>query len=82
MPSYDTTSQQRVLRRCIHDQKIAGVASGLADYLDTDVDTVRIALVLLAIFGGLAVPLYAAAWLLIPEEGADTSVAQDLLQHV
>ena len=33
----------------------------------------------LVFLGGLAVPLYLAGWLLIPEEGSDTSVAEDLL---
>jgi hypothetical protein len=33
------------------------------------------------LLGGLAVPLYLAGWLLIPEEGAGTSVAEELLAH-
>ena len=33
----------------------------------------------LALFGGLAVPLYLAGWLLIPEVETDRSVAEDLL---
>ena len=33
----------------------------------------------LAFLGGLAVPLYAAGWLLIPDEETDTSVAEELL---
>ena len=35
--------------------------------------------VALALLGGLAVPLYLAGWLLIPEEGTDVSVAEELL---
>ncbi len=58
---------------------LAGVAGGLADYFDVDPVVVRIGLLVLALMGGLAVPLYLAAWLLIPEEGTDTSVAEDLL---
>ena len=58
---------------------LAGVAGGLADYFDVDPVIVRIGLLVLALVGGLAVPLYLAAWLLIPEEGTDTSVAEDLL---
>jgi hypothetical protein len=29
--------------------------------------------------GGLAVPLYLAGWLMIPEEGAEFSVAEELI---
>ena len=58
---------------------LAGVAGGLADYFDIDPVVVRIGLLVLALVGGLAVPLYLAAWLLIPEEGSDISVAEELL---
>jgi phage shock protein PspC (stress-responsive transcriptional regulator) len=60
---------------------LAGVAAGIADHLDLDVTLVRIVLVVLAFVGGLAVPLYLAAWLLIPDEGADVSVAEDLIDQ-
>ncbi len=57
---------------------LAGVASGLADYFDVDPMLVRIGFVVLTLVGGLAVPLYLAGWLLIPEEGAHLSVAEEL----
>ncbi|MDQ2727868.1 MAG: PspC domain-containing protein [Actinomycetota bacterium] len=71
----------RVLRRCPHGRMLGGVAAGAADYLDVDPVTVRIALVLLALVGGVAIPLYIAAWLLIPEEGSEMSIAEHLLHH-
>jgi len=58
---------------------VAGVASGVAHYFDLDPMLVRIAFAALALFGGLALPVYVAGWLLIPEEGADLSVAEELL---
>jgi phage shock protein PspC (stress-responsive transcriptional regulator) len=58
---------------------VAGVASGVARFFDVDPTLVRIAFVALALVGGLAFPLYLAGWLLIPEEGADLSVAEQLL---
>jgi phage shock protein PspC (stress-responsive transcriptional regulator) len=58
---------------------VAGVAAGLADYFDIDPTLVRIGFVVLTLLGGLAVPLYLAGWLLIPEEGTDLSVAEELL---
>ena len=60
---------------------LAGVAAGLADYFDVDPTLVRVGFVVLSLMGGLAVPLYLAGWLLIPAEGADTSVAEDLLSR-
>ena len=70
------------LRRSGAGRLIAGVAAGLADYLDVDVAIVRIVFVALALLGGLGVPLYAAAWLLVPEEGAEETVADELLGHL
>jgi phage shock protein PspC (stress-responsive transcriptional regulator) len=58
---------------------LAGVAVGLADYFDVDPTIVRIGFVALAFVGGLAVPLYLAGWLLIPDEENDMSVAEELL---
>jgi len=58
---------------------VAGVAAGVADYFDVDPTIVRIGFVVLAFLGGLAVPLYAAGWLLIPDEDSDFSVAEELL---
>jgi phage shock protein PspC (stress-responsive transcriptional regulator) len=67
------------LHRRSEGRMLAGVASGLADYFDIDPILVRIGFVALSLLGGLAVPLYLAGWLLIPEEGADVSVAEELL---
>jgi phage shock protein PspC (stress-responsive transcriptional regulator) len=60
---------------------LAGVAVGLADYLDVDPTLVRIGFVALAFLGGLAVPLYLAGWLLIPDVGAERSIAEELLER-
>ena len=60
---------------------VAGVAAGLADYLDLDPTLVRLGFVGLALLGGLAVPLYLAGWLLIPDEGVDSSVLEEMLSH-
>jgi phage shock protein C len=69
------------LHRVAHHRMVAGVAGGLADYFDVDATIVRIGFVALAFLGGLAVPLYLAGWLLIPAEGADHSVAEELLER-
>lgn len=78
----DTTAgtEQRKLRRTHDGRIIAGVCSGAARFFDIDVNLVRIALAVFTLFGGAGIALYAIGWLLIPEEGADKTVAEDLVQ--
>lgn len=59
------------LRRTTVDRKVAGVAGGLARHLDVDPIILRVAFVVLAFFGGAGLVLYAAGWLLLPEDGQD-----------
>ncbi len=67
------------LHRGVRGRMLAGVAVGVADYFDIDPTIVRVGFVALAFLGGLAVPLYLAGWLLIPDEETDVSVAEELL---
>jgi phage shock protein PspC (stress-responsive transcriptional regulator) len=78
----DTESHRpRTIRRPFHDRIITGTAAGIAAYLDLDPTIVRIAFVALIVLGGAGLPLYLAAFVLIPEQGADQSIAMDLLDH-
>ena len=70
------------LRRPVHDRMLAGVASGIADYLGVDETLVRIAIVVATFFGCAGIAVYLAGWLLIPEEGSDQSLASELIQSV
>jgi phage shock protein PspC (stress-responsive transcriptional regulator) len=70
------------LRRPVHDRMLAGVGSGIADYLGVDETLVRIAIVVATFFGGAGIVVYLAGWLLIPEEGSDQSLASELLQSI
>jgi phage shock protein PspC (stress-responsive transcriptional regulator) len=71
----------RLLRRPAGGRVLGGVAAGLAAYFAVDVAHVRIILVALSFLAGAAIPLYLAAWLLIPEEGSDTAIADEVLNH-
>ena len=71
----------RLLRRPSGGRILGGVAAGLANYFAVDVAYVRIILVVLAFLGGVAVPLYLAAWVLIPAEGSGTAIAGEVLNH-
>jgi len=73
--------EPRLLRRKSEGRILGGVAAGLAAYFALDVAHVRIILVALSFLGGAAVPLYLAAWLLVPEEGSDTPIADEALTH-
>lgn len=61
----------RVLYRDPKNGKIAGVCSGLAEYLDIDVSVIRIVWVLFIIFGGAGLLLYIIAALIIPAKSGD-----------
>jgi phage shock protein PspC (stress-responsive transcriptional regulator) len=77
-----TTTDQATpqLRRPAEGRMLAGVAAGIAHYLDVDVTAVRIILAVLAIVGGAGVPIYLAAWLLIPDEASGQSIVGGFLQ--
>jgi phage shock protein PspC (stress-responsive transcriptional regulator) len=63
-------------RRSTTDRKIAGVAGGLGRHLNIDPTVLRVLFVVLVFFGGAGLVLYAAAWLIVPEEGSEKSVVQ------
>jgi len=70
----------RTLRRSREDRMIGGVCGGLGRYAGIDPIIFRIVLAALAIFGGVGLLIYALAWLLIPDEGTDTSELHRLFQ--
>jgi len=56
------------LLRSRYDRKVAGVCAAFARSYGWDVTMVRLALVLLAVFGGGGVLAYVVCWIVIPEE--------------
>ena len=68
-----TAARGRLVRRT-DNKVIAGVASGIAAYLGIEPILVRIAFVVLTVFGGLGALLYVIGWLLIPPAGASESI--------
>jgi phage shock protein PspC (stress-responsive transcriptional regulator) len=76
--AYATTNDQHEaarLRRSTDDRMLAGVAGGIARYLNVDATLVRIGIVALTLLTGAGAALYIAAWLLVPADGEDQSVA-------
>jgi phage shock protein PspC (stress-responsive transcriptional regulator) len=69
------------LTRSRTDRKVAGVCGGLGAYFGIDPLIIRIVIVILSIFGGSGILLYAAGWLLIPDEGESQSTIQRLVDR-
>ena len=67
----------RRLYRCYHDKRIAGVASGLAEYFDIDPTIVRILWLVSFLFGGLGLVLYIAMAIVVPLEPAGEAIDPD-----
>ena len=83
------------LRRPRQGRMIAGVSAAISRHFNVDVTIVRVTFTVLAIIGftGLAylgslplylggIPLYLACWLLIPEEGAEHSIAAGFVKSL
>jgi phage shock protein PspC (stress-responsive transcriptional regulator) len=65
----NTETPTKTLRRSRSDRMVAGVCGGIARHLGVDAAVVRIVLVAATILGfGAGALLYAACWLIIPEE--------------
>ena len=64
----------RRLYRCRHDQRISGVASGVAEYFDIDPTVVRVLWVLSIFLGGFGLLLYIAMAIIVPLEPEETVV--------
>ena len=59
---------------------VAGVCAGLGDYFGIDANVVRIAFAALTIFSaGAGALVYLVAWVVLPEEGEKTSIAENVL---
>jgi phage shock protein C len=69
------------LVRARKGRQLAGVCSGIAEYLGVDATVVRLVFVALAVVtGGLFALVYLAAWAIIPEEGEDESIAENVIK--
>jgi len=81
-PPFGSEPERVLLRRSYSDRMLGGVAGGLARYFGVDSTIIRIAFVVLAVFGGAGIPLYLAGLLLIPDEGSDQSIAGSLIESL
>jgi phage shock protein PspC (stress-responsive transcriptional regulator) len=71
----------RRLERSRSDRMLAGVSGGLARYFEIHPAVFRVGFVVLTLLGGAGLLIYAAAWLVIPDEGNADSVATAALRE-
>jgi phage shock protein C len=72
---------KRLLR--LRDGRLrAGVCAGLAAYFGIDVNLVRLGFGLLTVFYGLGILIYLIAWVILPEEGEDSSILESFVQRL
>lgn len=74
------TNGTKILVRSRKGRMVAGICAGIADYSGLDVTLVRLMVAIVSVItGGVGVLAYLAAWMIIPGEGEDASIAQDIL---
>ncbi|MEX0789475.1 MAG: PspC domain-containing protein [Actinomycetota bacterium] len=70
------------LLRSTTNRWMAGVAGGLAGYFTVDANLIRLLFVLLTICGGIGIPTYLVAWLIIPREDEAQSIGERMIGRV
>lgn len=75
------SSSGKVLRRSKSERMLFGVCGGAGQYLGVDPNLLRLAIGILAVIGGSGIAIYVIGALLIPEEGEERSIAQQLLNR-
>ena len=70
----------KVLMRPRDGRMLAGVCAGVADYFSLDVILVRVIWAVVSVItGGAGVLAYLAAWIIIPDEGQKSSIAENMV---
>jgi phage shock protein PspC (stress-responsive transcriptional regulator) len=73
------TNAVRRLERSSSDKMLAGVSGGLGRYFDLNPTVFRVGFVVLTLLGGAGVLIYLAAALVMPGEGKERSLAEQVL---
>ena len=70
----------KVLMRARDGRMLAGVCAGVADYFGLDVTLVRVIWAVVSVItGGAGVLAYLVAWIIIPDEGQKSSIAENVV---
>jgi phage shock protein PspC (stress-responsive transcriptional regulator) len=70
----------KTLYRTHQGRMVAGVCSGLGEYFGVDPNLIRVIFLVLTVFtAGVGVLIYLLAWVVIPEEGEKSSIAENMI---
>jgi phage shock protein PspC (stress-responsive transcriptional regulator) len=75
------TPNVKRLERPRHDKIVAGVSSGLGRYFDLTPAVFRLGFVVLTLLGGAGILVYLAGVLVMPKEGEERSIAEEILAN-
>ena len=73
-------AEPRRLFRAEDGRWLGGVCAGLGRYFELNPMIYRIGFVALALAGGTGILLYVAAWLVMPDEGVEDSIAAEAIK--
>jgi phage shock protein PspC (stress-responsive transcriptional regulator) len=74
-------AEARRLSRARDGRWLGGVCAGLGRYFGLSPMIYRIGFVALSLVGGTGILLYVAAWLVMPDDGAEDSIAADAIKN-
>jgi phage shock protein PspC (stress-responsive transcriptional regulator) len=74
------TPMVKRLERSRSEKMLAGVCGGLGRYFDIAPAVFRLGFVVLTLLGGAGILVYIAAVLVMPKEGEESSIAEDILK--
>jgi phage shock protein PspC (stress-responsive transcriptional regulator) len=73
-------NESKTLVRSRDGRMLAGVCAGFSDYFGLDVTLVRVIWAVVSVLtGGAGALAYLAAWVIIPEDGHKSSMAEDIV---
>ncbi|ASU85935.1 PspC domain-containing protein [Nocardiopsis gilva YIM 90087] len=72
---------KKSLRRSRDKRILTGVCGGIGAFVGVDANLVRLAFAVFTLLGASGILLYIIAWLVMPEEGKDTSVLEHIIRN-
>lgn len=74
-------NENKRFRRSDSNRLLAGVCGGIAEFIGVDATIVRLAFVVLTVFGFSGVFIYLLAWLIMPAEGEQRSLLEQIIRN-
>lgn len=74
-------NQNKRFHRSDSNRLLAGVCGGIAEFIGVDATIVRLAFVVLTVFGFSGVFIYLLAWLIMPAEGEQRSLLEQIIRN-